>query len=49
MDLVPRTTRAQSMDVLSSMASVAGYRAVLDAARLSSQILSYVYDSSRDN
>lgn len=33
MDLVPRTTRAQSMDVLSSMASVAGYRAVLDAAR----------------
>lgn len=33
MDLVPRITRAQSMDVLSSMASVAGYRAVLDAAR----------------
>lgn len=34
MDLVPRTSRAQSMDVLSSMASVAGYRAVLDAARM---------------
>lgn len=33
MDLVPRTSRAQSMDVLSSMASVAGYRAVLDSAR----------------
>jgi len=33
MDLVPRTSRAQSMDVLSSMASVAGYRAILDAAR----------------
>ena len=32
MDLIPRTTRAQSMDVLSSMATVAGYRAVLDAA-----------------
>ncbi|MCP4121642.1 MAG: NAD(P) transhydrogenase subunit alpha, partial [Bacteroidetes bacterium] len=32
MDFVPRTTRAQSMDVLSSMASVAGYRAVLMAA-----------------
>ncbi|MGB9746466.1 MAG: Re/Si-specific NAD(P)(+) transhydrogenase subunit alpha [Bacteroidales bacterium] len=32
MELVPRTTRAQSMDVLSSMATVAGYRAVLDAA-----------------
>lgn len=34
MDLIPRTTRAQSMDVLSSMATVAGYKAVLEAARL---------------
>ncbi len=32
MELVPRTTRAQSMDALSSMASVAGYKAVLIAA-----------------
>lgn len=32
-DMIPRTTLAQSMDVLSSMASVAGYRAVLEAAR----------------
>ena len=32
MDIVPRTTRAQSMDVLSSMATVAGYKAVLTAA-----------------
>jgi NAD(P) transhydrogenase subunit alpha len=32
MDLVPRTTRAQSMDALSAMATVAGYRAVLLAA-----------------
>lgn len=32
MDNVPRTTRAQSMDVLSSMATVAGYKAVLLAA-----------------
>lgn len=32
MDLVPRTTRAQSMDILSSMATVAGYKAVLLAA-----------------
>lgn len=32
MDMVPRTTRAQSMDVLSSMATVAGYKAVLEAA-----------------
>jgi NAD(P) transhydrogenase subunit alpha len=32
LDLVPRTTRAQSMDILSSMATVAGYKAVLEAA-----------------
>jgi len=32
MDTVPRTTRAQAMDVLSSMATIAGYKAVLDAA-----------------
>ena len=32
MDIIPRTTRAQAMDVLSSMATVAGYKAVLDAA-----------------
>ncbi|WP_143959771.1 Re/Si-specific NAD(P)(+) transhydrogenase subunit alpha [Litoribacter populi] len=34
MELVPRTTRAQSMDVLSSMATVLGYKAVLMAANL---------------
>lgn len=33
LDLVPRITRAQSMDVLSSMATIAGYEAVLLAAR----------------
>ena len=32
LELLPRITRAQSMDVLSSMASVAGYKAVLLAA-----------------
>jgi NAD(P) transhydrogenase subunit alpha len=32
MEFVPRTTRAQSMDALSSMASIAGYKAVLLAA-----------------
>ena len=31
-DAIPRTTRAQSMDTLSSMASIAGYRGVLLAA-----------------
>lgn len=32
MELVPRISRAQSMDALSSMATVAGYKAVIDAA-----------------
>lgn len=34
MDMIPRTTRAQSMDVLSSQANIAGYRAVLIASTL---------------
>ena len=34
LDIIPRTTRAQSMDILSSMATVSGYKAVLDAASL---------------
>jgi H+-translocating NAD(P) transhydrogenase subunit alpha len=33
-DMLPRTTRAQSMDVLSSQANIAGYKAVLTAANL---------------
>ncbi len=32
LELIPRTTRAQSMDVLSSMATIVGYRAVLLSA-----------------
>jgi len=32
MELLPRITRAQGMDVLSSQANLAGYRAVIDAA-----------------
>ena len=34
LDMIPRTTRAQSMDVLSSQANIAGYKAVLQAANL---------------
>jgi NAD(P) transhydrogenase subunit alpha len=34
MELIPRITRAQSMDVLSSMATIAGYKAVLLAANM---------------
>ncbi|SMR61283.1 unnamed protein product [Zymoseptoria tritici ST99CH_3D1] len=32
MDMIPRITRAQSFDVLSSMANIAGYKAVLEAS-----------------
>lgn len=32
LDIIPRSTRAQAMDILSSMATVSGYKAVLDAA-----------------
>jgi len=34
MELMPRITRAQSMDVLSSQSNLAGYKAVIDAAEL---------------
>ena len=34
MELMPRITRAQSMDVLSSQANLAGYKAVVDAAAM---------------
>jgi H+-translocating NAD(P) transhydrogenase subunit alpha len=33
LERLPRTTRAQSMDVLSSQASIAGYAAVIEGAR----------------
>lgn len=34
LDMIPRTTRGQSMDVLSSQANIAGYKAVLEAANI---------------
>ena len=34
LEMLPRLSRAQTMDVLSSQANIAGYRAVLEAARL---------------
>ncbi len=37
MELIPRITRAQSMDVLSSQANLAGYKAVIDAASIFSR------------
>lgn len=39
MELMPRITRAQSMDILSSQASLAGYRAVIDAASAFTRLL----------
>jgi len=39
MELMPRITRAQSMDVLSSQANLAGYKAVIDAASMFEQAL----------
>ncbi|MFI5187963.1 MAG: Re/Si-specific NAD(P)(+) transhydrogenase subunit alpha [Chitinophagales bacterium] len=37
LDMLPRTTRAQTMDVLSSQANIAGYKAVLVAANIYSR------------
>ncbi len=39
MDAIPRISRAQKMDVLSSMANIAGYRAVIEAANLFGRFL----------
>lgn len=39
LDMLPRTTRAQSMDILSSQANIAGYKAVLLAANLYTRYL----------
>ena len=39
MELLPRTTRAQAMDVLSSQANLAGYRAMVDAMAEYSRVL----------
>ena len=39
MELIPRSTRAQAMDALSSQASLAGYRAVIEAAGAYGRIL----------
>lgn len=37
LDMLPRTTRAQTMDVLSSQANIAGYKAVIEAAAMYSR------------
>ena len=44
MELIPRITRAQAMDALSSMATVVGYKAVVDRRRPDSQNVSSLDD-----
>ena len=39
MDQIPRISRAQSFDVLSSMANIAGYKAVLEASNVFGRFL----------
>jgi NAD(P) transhydrogenase subunit alpha len=39
LDFIPRTTRAQYMDILSSQASLAGYKAVIEAAHILNRAL----------
>jgi len=39
MDQIPRISRAQSYDVLSSMANIAGYKAVLEASNIFGRFL----------
>ena len=39
MDLIPRTTRGQAMDILSSQATISGYKAVLSAANIFGEFL----------
>lgn len=45
-ELIPRISRAQSMDALSMMATVAGYRAVIEAAKLSSKMFPMLMTSA---
>jgi NAD(P) transhydrogenase subunit alpha len=47
MDMVPRISRAQKMDALSSMANIAGYRAVVEAWQQFRQILYGPNDGGR--
>lgn len=53
MDCIPRISRAQAFDALSSMANVAGYRAVIEAAAnfprfFSGKSANNIHDQSND-
>ena len=47
LELLPRITRAQSMDALTSQASIAGYKAVLMAADMARPLLPDAHDAGR--
>jgi NAD(P) transhydrogenase subunit alpha len=47
MEFVPRISRAQSMDVLSSQANLAGYKAVVDAAGMFGQAIPMMMTAAR--
>ena len=47
LEAAPRTTRAQSMDVLSSQANIAGYKAVLMAASLYGRMMPMMMTTTR--
>ena len=49
MELLPRITRAQSMDILSSQANLAGYKAVVDSFALFKESNTHDDDCSRNN
>ncbi len=49
MEMIPRITRAQSMDALSSQSNIAGYKAVLLAASDAAEVLSDAHDGRRND
>ena len=49
MEMIPRITRAQSMDALSSQSNIAGYKAVLLAAADAAEVLSDAHDRRRND
>ena len=49
MEMIPRITRAQAMDALSSQSNIAGYKAVLLAADDAAEVLPDAHDRSRND
>ena len=49
LELLPRITRAQSMDILSSQANLAGYKAVIEAFWMGADAVEYVSEPTPNN